>query len=136
MLTNVDHIGIAVDDLEKTVAVYRDAFDLGEPHYEEVPEQKVRVAVFPVGETRIELLCPTADDGPIALFLKKRGPGLHHIACRVDDVARCIERLTTAGVRMIDESARAGAEGASIAFVHPKSTGGVLLELVSQSDER
>ncbi|MOA52332.1 Glyoxalase/Bleomycin resistance protein/Dioxygenase superfamily protein [compost metagenome] len=96
---------------------------------EEVEDQKVRTAVFPVGESRIELLEPTSPDSPVAKFLEKRGEGIHHVALGVQDVAAALARLKAEGARLIDEAPRKGAGGAMIAFVHPKSTGGVLLEL-------
>ena len=97
---------------------------------EEVPEQKVRVAMLPIGESRIELLEATCDDSPISRFLEKRGPGIHHIAVRVDDIRAALTHLKQKGARLIDEEPRRGAGGCLVAFVHPSSTGGVLLELV------
>ncbi len=125
----VDHVGIAVEDLEAASAVYGELLGVERQGVEDVPDQKVRVAFFPLGESEIELLEPTTDDSPIASFIAKRGPGIHHIAVRVDDLPAALERARDAGIRLIDEEPRAGAGGARIAFVHPKSTGGVLLEL-------
>ncbi len=125
----VDHVGIAVKDLEAASAVYAELLGVERQGVEEVAEQKVRVAFFPLGESEIELLEPTTDDSPIASFIAKRGPGIHHIAVRVDDLPAALERAREAGIRLIDEEPRSGAGGARIAFVHPKSTGGVLLEL-------
>jgi methylmalonyl-CoA/ethylmalonyl-CoA epimerase len=127
--SRIDHLGIAVRSIEEASGFYRDVLGLKCSGTEEVPGQKVRVAFFPIGDTRIELLEPTADDSPIARFLEQRGPGLHHIAYRVDDLSATLAALRKAGVRLIDEAPRDGAHGMKIAFVHPKATGGVLTEL-------
>jgi methylmalonyl-CoA/ethylmalonyl-CoA epimerase len=124
----IDHLGIAVRSIDEASRFYRDALGLECTGTEEVPDQKVRVAFFPIGDTRIELLEPTADDSPIAKFLDKRGPGLHHIAYRVADLPATLAALKSAGVRLIDETPRPGAHGMQIAFAHPKSTSGVLTE--------
>jgi methylmalonyl-CoA/ethylmalonyl-CoA epimerase len=124
----IDHLGIAVRSIDEASRFYRDALGLSCTGIEEVPDQKVRVAFFPIGDTRIELLEPTADDSPIAKFLDKRGPGLHHIAYRVADLRATLAALKSAGVRLIDETPRPGAHGMQIAFAHPSSTGGVLTE--------
>ncbi|MCK4342494.1 MAG: methylmalonyl-CoA epimerase [Phycisphaerae bacterium] len=126
--SKIDHFGIAVQSIEEASRFYRDALGLEPGGIEEVPEQKVRVAFFPLGEVRIELLEPTAADSPIARFLEKRGPGLHHVAYLVDDLPATLAALKSAGVRLIDETPRAGAHGMKIAFAHPKSTAGVLTE--------
>jgi methylmalonyl-CoA/ethylmalonyl-CoA epimerase len=125
----LDHIGIAVGDLAQALAFYRDALGLEIEPPEEVASQRVRAHFVPVGEAALELLEPTAPDSPIAKFIEKRGPGVHHITLRVDDISEALARLKARGVRLIDESPRAGAEGALIAFVHPASTHGVLVEL-------
>jgi methylmalonyl-CoA/ethylmalonyl-CoA epimerase len=125
----LDHIGIAVGDLAQALAFYRDALGLEVEPPEEVASQRVRAHFVPVGEAALELLEPTAPDSPIAKFIEKRGPGVHHITLRVDDISEALARLKARGVRLIDESPRAGAEGALIAFVHPASTHGVLVEL-------
>ena len=125
---SIDHLGIAVHSIDEATPFYRDALGLTCTGTEEVPDQKVRVAFFPIGDTRIELLEPTADDSPIAKFLDRRGPGLHHIAYRVADLAATLAALKSAGVRLIDESPRPGAHGMRIAFAHPTSTSGVLTE--------
>jgi methylmalonyl-CoA/ethylmalonyl-CoA epimerase len=129
-----DHLGIAVRSIDEASRFYRDALGLGCTGTEEVPDQKVRVAFFPIGDTRIELLEPTADDSPIAKFLAKQGPGLHHIAYRVDDLPATLAALKSAGVRLIDESPRPGAHGMQIAFAHPKSTSGVLTEFCQHGE--
>jgi methylmalonyl-CoA/ethylmalonyl-CoA epimerase len=125
----LDHIGIAVGDLAQALAFYRDALGLEVEPPEEVPSQRVRAHFMPVGEARLELLEPTAADSPIAKFIEKRGPGVHHVTLRVDDIREALGRLKARGVRLIDETPREGAEGALIAFVHPASTHGVLVEL-------
>jgi methylmalonyl-CoA epimerase len=125
----LDHIGIAVGDLSQALAFYRDALGLEVEPPEEVPSQRVRAHFVPVGEATIELLEPTSADSPIAKFIEKRGPGVHHVTLRVDDIRDTLGRLKARGVRLIDEAPREGAEGALIAFVHPASTHGVLVEL-------
>ena len=129
MLHNVNHIGIAVQSLEASIGFYQDALAMPLQGIEEIAGQKVRVAMLQVGESKIELLEPTSPDSPIARFLEKNGPGIHHIAYEVADIEAAIAQLTQSGVRMIDESPRAGAHGSRIAFLHPKSSGGVLTEL-------
>jgi methylmalonyl-CoA/ethylmalonyl-CoA epimerase len=125
----LDHIGIAVGDLAQALAFYRDALGLEVEPPEEVASQRVRAHFVPVGEATLELLEPTSPDSPIAKFIEKRGPGVHHVTLRVDDIREALARLTARGVRLIDASPRQGAEGALIAFVHPASTHGVLVEL-------
>jgi methylmalonyl-CoA epimerase len=125
----LDHIGIAVGDLSQALAFYRDALGLEVEPPEEVPSQRVRAHFVPVGEATLELLEPTAADSPIAKFIEKRGPGVHHVTLCVGDLRGALARLKARGVRLIDEEPREGAEGALIAFVHPASTHGVLVEL-------
>lgn len=129
MKATLDHIGIAVADLSQALAFYRDALGLEVEPPEEVPSQRVRAHVVPVGEAALELLEPTSPDSPIAKFVEKRGPGVHHVTLRVDDIQEALGRLKARGVRLIDDQPRPGAEGALIAFVHPASTHGVLVEL-------
>ncbi|OPL10546.1 MAG: methylmalonyl-CoA epimerase [Firmicutes bacterium ML8_F2] len=129
MFEKVDHIGIAVRDLEKMVRIFRDSLGLEYNGEEEVPEQKVRTAFFPAGESKIELLQTTDPDGPIGRFIAKKGEGVHHIALGVSDIEAKIRELKEKGIEMIDEKPRYGAGGAKIAFIHPQSTGGVLIEL-------
>lgn len=135
MLKKIDHLGIAVEDLQAAVHIYKDILGLEFASQEEVAEQKVRTAFFPVGESSLELLEPTSPDSPIAKFIAKKGAGIHHIAFRVDDVAKAIEVMKARGVRMIDEVPRTGAHGAKIAFIHPKSTPGMLVELCQRKEE-
>ena len=129
----IDHIGIATRGIEDAMTFYRDALGLDVAETEEVAEQKVRVAMLPIGDSRIELLEATSNDSPIARFLEKRGPGIHHIAVRVDDIRAALADLKQKGARLIDEEPRTGAGGCLVAFVHPSSTGGVLLELVQDN---
>ncbi len=124
----IDHLGIAVHSIDEASRFYRDVLGLEYGESEEIPDQKVRVVFFQIGEVRVELLEPTADDSPIARFLEKRGPGLHHVAYRVDDLPATLAALKSAGVQLIDETSRKGAHGMRIAFAHPKSTAGVLTE--------
>jgi len=129
MTGKINHIGIAVKNLEESIPFYRDVLGMEFEGIEEVAEQKVKVAFLAVGESRIELLEPTADDSPVAKFLEKNGEGTHHIAYQVDDLVATLERLKQQGVRLIDESPRNGAHNTKIAFLHPKASGGVLTEL-------
>jgi methylmalonyl-CoA epimerase len=126
----VDHIGIAVKSLAEALKVYQDSIGLQVSGYDEVDDQGVRVAMLTIGESRIELLEPTREDSPIEKFMMKRGEGIHHIAVRVDDIEQALERLKASGVRLIDSTPRRGAHNTRIAFIHPSSTHGVLLELV------
>jgi methylmalonyl-CoA/ethylmalonyl-CoA epimerase len=125
----INHIGIAVRSIADSTPLYRDVLGMTFEGTEEVAEQKVRVAFFAVGESRIELLEPTSDDSPVARFLEKNGEGVHHIAYEVDNLQRALEELKKQNVRLIDETPRRGAHGTAIAFLHPKGTGGVLTEL-------
>lgn len=131
----IDHIGIATRGIDDAAKFYRDVLGLEVAQTEEVAEQKVRVAMLPIGESRIELLEATSEDSPISRFLEKRGPGIHHFAVRVDDIQAALADLRRKGARLIDEEPRRGAGGCLVAFVHPSSTGGVLLELVQNRVE-
>src|SRR5437016_2109671 len=126
----IDHIGIATRGIEDAMTFYRDALGSDVTDPEEVAEQKVRIAMLSIGESRIELLEATSADSPISKFLEKRGPGIHHIAVQVDDIRAALAKFREKGARLIDEEPRKGAGGCLVAFVHPSSTGGVLLELV------
>jgi methylmalonyl-CoA/ethylmalonyl-CoA epimerase len=128
----IDHIGIATRGIDDAAKFYRDVLGLDVAETEEVAEQMVRVAMLPIGESRIELLEATSEDSPISRFLEKRGPGIHHIAVRVEDIRAALANLRAKGARLIDEEPRQGAGGCLVAFVHPSSTGGVLLELVQR----
>jgi methylmalonyl-CoA/ethylmalonyl-CoA epimerase len=133
MLTKIDHIGIAVNSLDDTLPFYRDHLGMALVGIEEVAEQKVKVAMLRVGESKIELLEPTSPESPVARFLEKNGPGIHHLAYEVGDIEAAIARLEGEGTRMIDRTPRNGAHGARIAFIHPKSSNGVLTELCQPS---
>lgn len=132
MKAQIDHIGIAVDDLTASLAFFRDALGLELEGSEEVASQRVRAHFLNAGGAALELLESTAADSPIAKFVARRGPGLHHITLRVDDIAAALSQLKARGIRLIDEHARPGAEGAQVAFIHPASTHGVLVELKQQ----
>jgi methylmalonyl-CoA/ethylmalonyl-CoA epimerase len=129
MIKKVDHIGIAVRDLAESVRVYTQVLGLELHGYETVEDQKVRVAKVHGGPDCIELLEPTSPDSPIAKFMDKRGPGIHHICLEVDDIEAALARFAAEGLELIDKSPRTGAGGCRVAFVHPKSTGGVLIEV-------
>ncbi|RKD20940.1 methylmalonyl-CoA epimerase [Caminicella sporogenes DSM 14501] len=128
----VDHIGIAVKNLDETLKFYTEALGLELHGTETVEEQKVKVAFLPVGDTEVELLESTSPDGPIAKFIEKKGEGIQHIAFRVENIEEAIEYMKEKGFRMIDEKPRYGAGGAKIAFMHPKSSHGVLVELTER----
>ena len=125
----LDHVGIAVQDLEQALAFFRDAIGLHIEESEEVASQRVRAHFLPVGDAKLELLEATASDSAIAKYVAKRGPGIHHVALRVDDIAAALALLKSKGVRLVDEVARPGAEGALVAFIHPSAVHGVLVEL-------
>lgn len=126
----IDHIGIATRELAEATAVWRDFLGVEPDSTDEVAEQGVRIAMLPIGETHIELLEPMSESSPVGKFIEKRGPGIHHIAVRVDDIHAALARLKEKGARLIDETPRAGAGGCLVAFIHPSSANGVLLELV------
>lgn len=126
----INHLGIATKGIDEALKFWQDALGLENVHTETVEDQKVRVAMLPIGESRVELLEPTSDDSPISKFLQKRGGGIHHIAVEVEDIESVLAKLKERGARLIDETPRIGAEGCLVAFVHPSSTSGVLLELV------
>lgn len=125
----VDHIGIAVKDLQDTLNLYKKILDNSEVQIEEVPTEKVRVAMIPLGDTRIELLEPMSDESAIAKFIKEKGEGVHHITVAVEDIKASIGKLSAEGLRVLYPEPRPGSHGKMITFVHPKSTRGVLLEL-------
>src|SRR5262245_16747681 len=126
----IDHIGIAVKSLQDAVKVYEDMIGLKVSGFDQVDDQGVRVAMLPVGDSRIELLEPIAPDSPLVKFMTKRGEGIHHIAVRVENIEEALARFKAAGARLIDSTPRVGAHNTRIAFIHPASTHGVLLELV------
>jgi methylmalonyl-CoA/ethylmalonyl-CoA epimerase len=134
MIRKINHIGIAVHALEESVPFYRDVLGLEYLGEEEVPEQKVKVAMFQVGEVKIELLEPATEDSPVAKHLEKKGEGIHHIAYETDEVVDAIDELREKGIELIDKKPREGAHCMKIAFLHPKSTGKVLTEICSCED--
>jgi len=133
LYSKIAHIGIAVRSLDEALRVYTSAFGFAVEHVEEVASQKTRVAMLPIGESRLELLEAMEEDSPVARFIAKRGEGIHHICFQVEDIKQEISKLKAAGVRMIDETPRPGADGCLVAFVHPSSAYGVLVELSQPS---
>ena len=131
--TRVEHIGIAVRNLEESIRLYETLLGVACYAIEEVKDQKVRTAFFRVGETKVELLASTSPDGPIGKFIDRRGEGVHHVAFSVDGVASSLRELEKKGFQLIDNESRQGAEGLHIAFVHPRSANGVLVELCERS---
>ena len=129
MRATIDHIGIAVGNLDASLRFFRDALGLQLEAPEEVPSQRVRAHFLQAGEASVELVEPTSDDSPIAKYIARRGPGIHHLALRVDDIVMALAELKAKGVRLIDEQPRPGAHDSLVAFIHPASTHGVLVEL-------
>lgn len=129
MITKINHVAIVVPQLQEGMSFWTEALDLPLQKVEEVPEQRVNVAFLPVGESKIELLEPTDDDSGVARYMQKRGPGIHHICLEVDDIEATLARLKEKEVPLIDEEPKIGSGGKRLAFVHPKGTGGVLVEL-------
>ena len=130
MLSAVDHVGVAVESIDAALALYRDALGMPLVHRETVEEQGVDAALLDVGDGHVELLEPLSPDTAVGKFLARRGPGLHHVAYRVESVQETLQALSAAGVRLIDEQPRTGIRGSQVAFLHPSSTGGVLTEIV------
>ena len=128
-IKNIDHIGIAVKSIEQAGKFYTDVLGLHIEDIETVAEQKVNVAFIPITDSEVELLESVEPDGPVAKYIEKRGEGIQHIAFRVDDINQCLAELKEKGVRLIDQTPRHGAGGARIAFIHPKETNGVLVEI-------
>jgi methylmalonyl-CoA/ethylmalonyl-CoA epimerase len=135
MLSAIDHTGIAVEDIDASISYYQDVLKLPLVHRETVIEQGVDAVLFDLGDSHIELIAPLGPETGVARFLEKRGPGLHHIAYRVDDIEASLAALAAAGVRLIDATPRAGIRGSRVAFLHPASTGGVLTEIVEPAPE-
>jgi methylmalonyl-CoA/ethylmalonyl-CoA epimerase len=129
MKASIDHVGIAVSDLAASLAFFRDALGLQLEAPEDIPSQRVRAHFLDAGTATVELVEPTAPDSPVARFIDKRGPGLHHVCLRVDDIVSALAELKARGVRLIDEVPRPGAHHSQVAFIHPSSTHGVLVEL-------
>ncbi len=128
-LTHIEHIGIAVKSLEESIKYYEDILGLKCYAVEEVKDQRVKTAFFMLGQTKIELLESTDPEGPIGRFIEKKGEGIHHLALAVEGIDNALDELKSKGVQLVDQAPRKGAEGLDIAFLHPKSTGGVLTEL-------
>jgi methylmalonyl-CoA/ethylmalonyl-CoA epimerase len=126
----IDHIGVAVEDIDAAVALYNEKFDMREQRRETVEEQGVEAVLLEVGEGHVELIRPLSEDSGVGKWLAKNGPGMHHIAYQTDDIESALESVQEAGLRLIDKEPRIGIGGARVAFLHPKSTGGVLTELV------
>jgi methylmalonyl-CoA epimerase len=135
VLGEIDHIGIAVESIDGSIALYRDQLGMREQHRETVEEQGVHAALLEIGGAHVELIAPIGPDGGVARFLERNGPGLHHVAYRTDDIDAELRRLVAAGLRLIDEEPRTGIQGSRVAFVHPKSTGGVLTEIVQPRED-
>jgi methylmalonyl-CoA/ethylmalonyl-CoA epimerase len=134
MLSAIDHVGVAVEEIDAALAVYRDVLGMALVHRETVQEQGVDAALLDVGDGHVELVAPLGPETAVGRFLAKRGPGLHHIAYRVEDVEQTLSELKAAGARLIDEHPRTGIRGSRVAFVHPSCTGGILTEIVQPRD--
>jgi methylmalonyl-CoA/ethylmalonyl-CoA epimerase len=130
MFSRIDHIGVAVEEIEPALELYRDGFQLEVAHREVVEEQGVEAVLLDVGENHVELLAPLSPDTPVGKFLSKHGPGLHHVAYQVSDIDATLHALKQAGMRLIDEQPRMGIRGSRVAFMHPRATAGVLTEIV------
>jgi len=126
----IDHIGVAVDDLDGALELYGERFDMREQHRETVESQGVEAVLLEIGEGHVELLRPLSEDTPVGKFIAKRGAGLHHVAYQTDDIERTLGAVRDAGLELIDQEPRIGIRGSRVAFLHPRSTGGVLTELV------
>jgi methylmalonyl-CoA/ethylmalonyl-CoA epimerase len=130
MFSRIDHIGVAVEEIDAALELYRDGFQLEVAHREVVEEQGVEAVLLDVGENHVELIAPLSPDTPVGKFLAKNGPGLHHVAYQVSDIDATLEALKQAGMQLIDEQPRTGIRGSRVAFMHPRSTAGVLTEIV------
>jgi methylmalonyl-CoA/ethylmalonyl-CoA epimerase len=126
----IDHIGVAVEDLDAAIELYKQRFEMGEQHREVVEEQGVEAVLLEIGDGHVELLKPLGPDTGVGKFLASRGPGLHHVAYQTDDIDSALEQVKAAGLQLIDETPRTGIRGSRVAFLHPKATGGVLTEIV------
>lgn len=134
VFTTIDHVGIAVEDLDAALATYNEQFEMRIQHREVVEAQGVEAVLLEIGDAHIELLAPLGPETPVGKFLESRGPGMHHVAYRVEDVDAELERVKSLGIRVIDETPRTGILNSRIAFIHPEATGGVLTELVTPAD--
>jgi methylmalonyl-CoA/ethylmalonyl-CoA epimerase len=135
VFSRIDHIGVAVEELEPALELYRDSFQLTLAHREVVEEQGVEAVLLDVGENHVELLAPLGPDTPVGKFLAKQGPGLHHVAYQVSDIDTTLQALKDAGLALIDQQPRIGIRGSRVAFMHPRATSGVLTELVEPAAE-
>jgi methylmalonyl-CoA/ethylmalonyl-CoA epimerase len=129
----IDHIGVAVEDIDAAIALYRDSFEMELAHRETVESQGVEAVLLDVGDGHVELLAPLGPDTPVGKFMAENGAGLHHVAYAVDDIDAALERIAAAGVQLIDSEPRTGIRDSRVAFLHPRSTGGVLTEIVEPS---
>jgi methylmalonyl-CoA epimerase len=134
MLDRIDHTGVAVDDLDAAIKLYEEVLGMLLVHRETVAEQGVEAVLLDVGDGHVELLSPLGEDTPVGKFLARKGPGLHHVAYAVEDIEATLEQLSAAGIELIDAKPRVGIRGSHVAFLHPRSTGGVLTEIVQPSD--
>ncbi|HEX3511194.1 MAG TPA: methylmalonyl-CoA epimerase [Solirubrobacteraceae bacterium] len=134
MFKRIDHVGVAVQEIEPAMALYRDSFELEVAHREVVEEQGVEAVLLDVGENHVELLAPLAEDTPVGRFLAKSGPGLHHVAYQVGDIEAALQACRDAGLQLIDEQPRTGIRNSRVAFLHPRATGGVLTEIVQPAE--
>lgn len=135
MLSAIDHVGVAVEDLDAAIALYAEQLGMPVVHRETVPEQGVEAVLLDVGHSHVELLRPLGPETAVGRYLARRGPGLHHVAYRVPDVAEALRKLSDAGMRLIDEQPRTGIRNSRVAFIHPASTGGVLTEIVQPAED-
>lgn len=135
MLGRIDHVGVAVEDLDAALKLYAEVLKMPVVHRETVTDQGVEAVLLDVGENHVELLVPLGPDTPVGAFLAKRGPGLHHVAYQVADVEATLAALKAAGIRLIDETPRIGIRGSRVAFVHPAATGGALIEIVQPAED-
>ena len=134
MFDRIDHVGVAVQEIDAALELYRDLFELDVAHREVVQEQGVEAVLLDVGENHVELLAPLGPDTPVGKFIAKRGPGLHHVAYQVQDIDATLATLEQAGLRLIDKRPREGIGSSRVAFVHPKAVGGVLIEIVQPAE--
>ena len=135
MLSAIDHVGVAVEDLDSAIALYAEQLGMTLVHRETVGEQGVEAVLLDVGDSHVELLSPLGPETAVGKFLERRGPGLHHVAYRVEDVEETLRQLSEAGMRLIDERPRTGIRNSRVAFIHPASTGGVLTEIVQPAED-
>ena len=134
MLGRIDHVGVAVEDMDGALALYRDSLGMSLAHRETVEQQGVDAALLDIGDGHVELLAPLGPDTPVGKYLAKRGPGIHHVAYAVEDIDAELERLREAGLRLIDETPRVGIRNSRVAFLHPAAVGGVLTEIVQPAE--